>query len=351
MILSLTNIAEYLLNTKGIDGEFLLDSHDIVTLPFEVYEIERLSNASKNYGFYINRTQYNNVRKRYFVKQLRTFNEQDIEGFYTEYYSLYIFDKNPLFKNLKNRVAPIIAYDKYHHILVTKLLNYSDYNPYNPYYNEKLLVKVANLLNELHTVEITNQYEILSSFKQLKPFLLDIDINQIKYTLKLYGKSKSLPSYYAILNDTHLVKRLDEVSKKWVKRSLIHGDIKIYNFLELDDTLYLVDWEYADFGDPFWDIAAVLKELISKDNEVIPLNFDTIISTKKEKKLSTLFLEAYFRENISEPDKVKIVEYTAIHLLRAFYNGITKNYSGSAFYYQKATSYLNNIELGIKELF
>ncbi len=64
---------------------------------------------------------------------------------------------------------------------------------------------------------------------------------------------------------------LHQMRTTWQASSLIHGDIKMDNFLVLDpnaahaegsDQVRLIDWELAQLGDPAWDVAGVLQDFV-----------------------------------------------------------------------------------------
>jgi aminoglycoside phosphotransferase (APT) family kinase protein len=49
----------------------------------------------------------------------------------------------------------------------------------------------------------------------------------------------------------------------WGPECLIHGDVRWENCLVDGDGVVLVDWELADRGDPLWDVAGALAELMA----------------------------------------------------------------------------------------
>lgn len=58
--------------------------------------------------------------------------------------------------------------------------------------------------------------------------------------------------------------RLDELRQGWRVETLIHQDAKWDNCLVGDDDrLYLVDWELAVAGDPYWDLGTALSQYLS----------------------------------------------------------------------------------------
>lgn len=64
-----------------------------------------------------------------------------------------------------------------------------------------------------------------------------------------------------------LAARLHALLPRWRVETLIHGDVKSDNFLVLPEDkdgpgVRLVDWELAQRGDPAWDVAAALQEVL-----------------------------------------------------------------------------------------
>ncbi len=68
-----------------------------------------------------------------------------------------------------------------------------------------------------------------------------------------------------IQGEVELLEPLEIWRSRWQDETLIHGDIRSDNVLWIADTeqpLRLVDWEMARFGDPAWDLGAVLREFL-----------------------------------------------------------------------------------------
>lgn len=64
---------------------------------------------------------------------------------------------------------------------------------------------------------------------------------------------------------------LQSTEQMWEVNSIIHGDIKLDNFLVIDDpemdeggstNIKIIDWEMAQYGDFAWDIAGVFQDFI-----------------------------------------------------------------------------------------
>jgi hypothetical protein len=62
-----------------------------------------------------------------------------------------------------------------------------------------------------------------------------------------------------------LVEALQRATSSWQAVCLVHGDMKLSNLLipgERDDPV-IIDWEYAQWGDPAWDVGGLLQSYLS----------------------------------------------------------------------------------------
>lgn len=82
-----------------------------------------------------------------------------------------------------------------------------------------------------------------------------------------------------------------------VKHTMCHNDINIDNVLRTDDTLDIIDWEFAGYNDPAYDFGRVIAGL---DYEV-------------EDPRITDILEAYFGRPATEIEHLHWMAYSAIH--------------------------------------
>lgn len=62
---------------------------------------------------------------------------------------------------------------------------------------------------------------------------------------------------------------LDELRKAWQPQAVIHGDVKMDNFIlvptgtaDQEPALYLVDWEMVQLGDPAWDLGGAFHDFV-----------------------------------------------------------------------------------------
>ena len=104
-----------------------------------------------------------------------------------------------------------------------------------------VIKKMAQVIKKLHAKKITsdvsfNPFTIYKSYlkKIINPF---IDYNAFAFVVK---KAQNIAS-----------KR---------KAILCHNDLVLANFLDANDRMYLIDWEYAGNNDPLFDVSSFLTE-------------------------------------------------------------------------------------------
>ena len=65
----------------------------------------------------------------------------------------------------------------------------------------------------------------------------------------------------------------------WTASSIVHGDLKFDNVLlserrNLPPKPYIIDWEMVQLGDPAWDVAGILQDVVAI--WLAPFNDDTL---------------------------------------------------------------------------
>jgi serine/threonine protein kinase len=72
----------------------------------------------------------------------------------------------------------------------------------------------------------------------------------------------------AVQHRRHLCRHMAEQARGWRASALLHNDLKSDNVLVSPSgtsvRVCLIDWELATWGDPAWDVASVLAELIDR---------------------------------------------------------------------------------------
>ena len=127
-----------------------------------------------------------------------------------------------------------------------------------------LLGRLHATLSAIHLRSLT-EFEFLGSelpfiFKLLKPhpgILQWASSGAIKFIERLQAHKE-------------IDARWQDAIRRWEVNAIIHGDIKLDNFIigeqggavGSDSQIKIVDWEMAQFGDTAWDIAGVLNDFI-----------------------------------------------------------------------------------------
>lgn len=113
------------------------------------------------------------------------------------------------------------------------------------YHNLNDMVRAVMLLRKLHDA----------------PAKVRWDFDVIKQAEII--KEKIKPEHYGNFDEFEMVRdnvyELNELTKKdgihWCN---MHGDARDVNFLINDEEIYLIDWEYAGYGDPGFDIGSYI---------------------------------------------------------------------------------------------
>ncbi|MEO8368007.1 MAG: phosphotransferase [Candidatus Solibacter sp.] len=66
-----------------------------------------------------------------------------------------------------------------------------------------------------------------------------------------------------VKGDSQFEHGFEELRSRWRRETFINGDMKFAHCVKNGEALYFIDWEMADFGDPLWDVGAILQEYLS----------------------------------------------------------------------------------------
>jgi len=98
---------------------------------------------------------------------------------------------------------------------------------------------------------------------------IPLGLSLYRPTLELYRDSSpaNVQLLAAIQSDRHLCAHLSKLDHLWAPSTLIHGDVRLDNVVtradDVDKAIVLVDWEFAGSGDPRWDVACALGDLLN----------------------------------------------------------------------------------------
>ena len=104
------------------------------------------------------------------------------------------------------------------------------------------IITLANILKNIHSIQ--------GEYREFSPFqLLDVYYQGI-----VFFKVKIPSDVCAFLNK---VDEIRKYSEKFNAKIFCHNDFYTYNILKQKSKLYVIDWEFAGIGDPFFDLATI----------------------------------------------------------------------------------------------
>jgi len=125
-----------------------------------------------------------------------------------------------------------------------RISKFIDSRPFN-YSSRTDMVRAIRLLKQLHSApaKVRWEFDIMEKMKDIKS--------------KTPSEFESIfPSYQEL---KLIIENLyDLSSKNGIQKCLSHGDCRDENFLINDKEIHLIDWEYAGFGDPGFDIGSYI---------------------------------------------------------------------------------------------
>jgi aminoglycoside phosphotransferase (APT) family kinase protein len=242
MILTTRNLPTYLLSRGLISHDSVVDGDLTIT-----------DSSHRNRAFRVRR----GAQPGYFVKQVRQWDAASISYWESEV---------GCYQRLSgNAIIPWhYATDFESRVLVLDLL--ADSETLSEYHKRFASVsalvgrKQGSVLSELHRTtqgaEEPGRIPWILSVHETDPAWFD---SLSPANSRLLQIVQGYPEYCTLLS---------ELRREWQPSCLIHGDVKWDNFLirnteSPDPQLHLVDWEMAVFGDPRWDVGAVLQAYLN----------------------------------------------------------------------------------------
>lgn len=117
------------------------------------------------------------------------------------------------------------------------------------YKNVSDMVRGVRLLYKLHNapVKVRWEFDVKAKWEYIKE----------RIPAEKYGENYSDFPEFSVIKDR--VYRLYKLAQSdGVLKCLTHGDSRDENFLINDSEIYLIDWEYAGYGDPGFDIGTYI---------------------------------------------------------------------------------------------
>lgn len=310
MQLNIHNVCEYLLDKNYLKPEGVFASG--------FYYIEE---SRRNKNFLIRTPNNSGI----LLKQVRAFELAKTYSIENEARIYWLVKNENSFADLKIYLPHFIGFDSSSYILAIELLvgYYDLLNYYESNYNfiDAIPIKQAQILNSFHnTLDFYSESNIANLFKGGIPWIFNLP-DASPQEVNLISKA-DYEIFYYIRNNEEFCQQIRLLKQNWDSNSVIHGDIKMPNFLinhNLD--VKLIDWEMVQIGDYLWDVAGVFNDyflfwtnLKHTNNGNIPKNTEANLF-----KSLNVFWSAYERNSIKKTDQStidKIGKYTAMRIIQ-----------------------------------
>lgn len=316
MRLTKKNTAAYLTNKGFLSMDDLMNGEFILT-----------QSQSRNSIFQVLRGNKTGL----FVKQLVSMDSQNVYLMQKDATVHYMIHKLDIFKNVKQFVPEYLGYDPKTQVLVTGYFpnaqNLVEWSEARKEISVDQAVEIATILSSFHmdlTKEIPNNSS-LQFFNRDLPWILNIASMPNNYMDALFK---------IIEEDVFLSTELEEIRRNWSGNSLVHGDIKLVNFVAVNEggkeKVKVIDWEIANIGDPLWDVAGLLQsylffwitKLVAGPNGFQLMAGQEYLNTPNRNPITNAFWNAYVEKQgwtKEEKDKAKIktVKYVAVRLIQS----------------------------------
>lgn len=266
----------------------------------------------------------------YVIKQPRSEEEPTPYLLQKDATTLWNIWNEEIFSPLKSITAAYKGFDVPHQALITGLLvssvNLEQHRILNEGVSDALMIEIVSILIDVHIpFEKIPENPSTYFYPRSIPWIFEI--------LSRYDDGQLMLPHYAavsseLLRRPGLEKLINEIKSEWDLGSFIHGDIKWSNLLIADDSkkrsLVLIDWEMADFGDPMWDVAGLIQNMlkdallykISVAPTVSGISIDKVVIDNISQVLSQYFdqSEAY---DLNDQIVKKVLKYSIMRLLQS----------------------------------
>ena len=117
------------------------------------------------------------------------------------------------------------------------------------YFNVSHIVRGIGLVRKLHDskVKIRWEFDPKEKWEAIKDMIPE----------DKYGDNFPEYPHFSEIRD-RIYKLYDLASDDGTRKCIVHGDCRDENFLINDREIYLIDWEYAGYGDPGFDIGTYI---------------------------------------------------------------------------------------------
>jgi hypothetical protein len=320
VILTAANLYYYL------EGAGFASAESVVAGEFRVKEVSR-----RNHAFRVT----HGDRPGYAIKQIKKWDASRLATLQAEVHWYWLLQNEPRFAPLARLVPGCRAYDADNQILILDAPR--DWRDLDRHHSRlrRYPVESAELLGETlaqfhQAVPAPDLIAMRDHFREQPPAILrwHETPDPLPDTL-----SQGVVALLQILREHALfAEAFDRLRLAWRGGTLINGDMKFgHCILTGDDArLYLIDWELADYGDPGWDIAAILQDYLSGWLRSMPGGAEdagTLVQKAKAplteiQPAIRAFWRRYSETAHAPPDLERTVSYAAAWLIQRAYESL-----------------------------
>ena len=254
MRLTANNLAFYLVDKGFLSPEYLISGK---------YRV--IQQQNRNIIF---RVELGETDPGLFIKQLLSFDAHNSYTLQKEATALYLFQNSDTFADLTPYLTAYHGYDSGAQVLVTEYLpqalDLNEWIQHHKTFPQQFTESIATMLSILHrdiSGEIAGNTS-LQFFRDTAPWILRVGdpVNPF-----LHHTANANPVAHWIGQNAPLCAALENLRVGWRGTSLIHGDVKLVNFImpsPESEQLKLVDWEICALGNALWDVAGILQSVL-----------------------------------------------------------------------------------------
>lgn len=257
MRLTLHNLAHFLVDKGFLHPEYLVNGH---------YKVIQRQSRNSIFEVFLEE-----LPSGLFIKQLLSMDPQNAYLMQKDATVHCLIQQTDILAQMRPYIPQYYGYEPHNQVFVTEFFpdatSIHELIPKRKSIDQDELTQMAVILATLHqdlekAIETSPE---LHFFNRQAPWIMlfaDPDHPQVKSSEQTLG-----PVTRLIRQQPELIGLLEELRCQWKGNYLVHGDIKLINFIRVasnhQQPLKLIDWEIADLGDPLWDVAGLLQSLIT----------------------------------------------------------------------------------------
>jgi fructosamine-3-kinase len=240
MFLTEASVLQYLLDRRFADLESVVDGE---------FYVGNLSRRNRNFRVVCGSRQY-------FLKQPKKWDAPSRRGLEQEAALYWRCKTDPRFESLKALIPESYGYDPVHSVLTLEFLGQRNLRHFDGRFEKEVARLAGAAMGGFHRDMRTVSDRAI--FTRRQPWFLSSHRTGAKEEHDSEGQREVVG---VIQRNPEFGRALDLLRESWREETAVHGDWKLENCLLSDDgsRIQVIDWEFANWGDPFEDIGAMLQ--------------------------------------------------------------------------------------------